>query len=175
MVVATGIAAARTREPITLMVPLIWRTANESEDVTVRDCPIPALAKIGDVPLYALDEHTRLGRQAIWRLACENDEVRACLERFVPATRRRRAAYVAAFYLDAAPVARRLVWEKSNALEAFGIERDLLHAGVAAEGIKPLLEVMRTNLDHLNELRADIFLKSQGLPAAMAGKPRSAR
>jgi hypothetical protein len=161
LVVATAIAAARTREPITLMVPLIWLSANESQQVTVRDCPVPPLVMAGGVPLYSLDEHTRLGRQAIWRLACENDEVRTCLERFVPASRRRRAAYVAAFYVDGAPVARRLVWHQSDALEAFGIERDLLHAGVAAEGIKPLLEVIGSNLGHLNELRAQILALSQ--------------
>ena len=99
-----------------------------------------ALVKADDVPLYALDKHTRLGREAIWRFACENDSVRACLARFVPASQRRSAAYVAAFYVDAAPIARRLMWDQSEALEAFGIERDLLHAGVPAEGIQPLLE-----------------------------------
>ena len=104
------------------------------------------------MPLYALDEHTRLGREAIWRFACENDGVRACLERFVPASRRRRAANVAAFYADAAPVARRLMWEQSRSLETFGTERDLLLAGVPAEGIGPLLEAVRANLGHLNEL-----------------------
>src|SRR5208282_5401501 len=110
---------------------------------------------------YALDEHTRLGRQAIWRFACENDDVRTCLERFVPASQRRRVANVAAFYVDAAPVARRLVWDQSDALEAFGIERDLLHAGVSAEGIGPLLECMRANLGQLNELRAQVLARSQ--------------
>jgi hypothetical protein len=174
LVAATGIAAARTREPITVMVPLIWLVAARSKK-QVCDCPIPPLVEAGGVPLYALDEHTRLGRQAIWRLACENDEVRTCLERFVPASRRRRAAYVAAFYVDAAPVARRLVWDQSDTLEVFGIERDLLHAGVPAEGIKPLLEVVRANLDHLNALRADILVRSQDSQPAMARKPGSER
>jgi len=101
--------------------------------------------------------------------------VRACLARFVPARQRRSAAYVAAFYVDAAPVARRLMWDQSEALETFGIERDLVHAGVPAEGINPLLEVMRTNLDQLNELRADILVRSQDSQAAIAGKRGSER
>ncbi len=126
------------------------------------------MATAGGVPLYALDEHTRLGRQAIWRFASENDEVRTCLERFVPLGRRRRAANVAAFYVDAAPLARRLVWDQFATLEAFGIERDLLVAGVTADGIGPLLGAMRANLGHLNELRADILVRSQTLPAATA-------
>jgi hypothetical protein len=156
LVAATDVAAGRTREPITVMVPLIWLAAATSQQ-SVCDYPVPPLTKAGDVPLYALDEHTRLGREAIWRYACENDGVRTCLERFVPASRRRRAANVAAFYADAAPVARRLMWDQSRSLETFGIERDLLLAGVPAEGIGPLLEAVRANLGHLNELRAQIL------------------
>jgi hypothetical protein len=163
LVVASGIAAAFTREPITLMVPLIWLAANNSQK-TVCDCPVPPLVALGDVPLYALDEHTRLGRAAIWRFACENTAVRDCIGRFVPSSQRRRAAHVAAFYVDAAPVATRLIWDQSEALEAFGIERDLIHAGVPAEGIQPLLETMRANLGHLNELRAQVLAGARMAP-----------
>ena len=165
LVAATRMAAGRTREPITVMVPLIWLAAATSRQI-VCDYPVPPLARAGDVPLYALDEHTRLGREAIWRLACENDGVRACLERFVPASRRRRAANVAAFYADAAPVARRLMWDQSRSLETFGTERDLLLAGVPAEGIGPLLEAVRANLGHLNDLRTQILGRTR---AAQAG------
>jgi hypothetical protein len=148
------------------MVPLIWLAARNSEN-RVCDSAIPPLVKADDVPLYALDKHTRLGREAIWRFACEYDPVRACLARFVPASQRRSAAYVAAFYVDAAPIARRLSWDQSEALEAFGIERDLLHAGVPAEGIQPLLEVMRANVAHLNELRAQVLAGAQRTPTTM--------
>jgi hypothetical protein len=168
LVAATGIAAGRTREPITVMVPLIWLAADGLRKASVQACPVPPLVCADGVPLYALDEHTRLGRQAIWRLAYENDGVRHCLDRFVPASRRRRAANVAAFYADAAPVARRLVWAQSESLEAFGIERDLLLAGVPAEGIGPLLETVRANLGHLNELRGQTLARSK---AGRSGSP----
>jgi hypothetical protein len=164
LVAATGIAAARTREPITVMVPLIWLMAARSKK-QVYDCAVPPLVEAGGVPLYALDKHTRLGREAIWRFACENESVRACLARFVPASQRRSGAYVAAFYVDAAPLARRLFWDQSEALETFGIERDLYHAGTPLDGICSLLEAMRANLKHLNELRAQVLARSQaGLP-----------
>jgi hypothetical protein len=166
LVAATRIAATRTREKITAMVPLIWLAAQNSKK-TVCDRPIPPLVKADDVPLYALDKHTRSGREAIWRFAYENDSVRTCLARFVPAGQRRSAAYVAAFYVDAAPVAARLIWDQSEALEAFGIERDLIHAGVPAEGIQPLLEAMRANLEHLNELRAQILTRAQKAAVTM--------
>jgi hypothetical protein len=164
LVAATGIAAARTRERITAMVPLIWLAAQKSEN-RIGDCAVPPLVKAEDVPLYALDKHTRLGREAIWRFVCENDSVRACLARFVPASQRRSAAYIAVFYVDGAPVARRLIWDQSEALEAFGIERDLLHAGLPIQGIQPLLQVMRANLGHLNDLRAQVLAGAQVAPA----------
>jgi len=172
LVDATGVAAGRTREPITVMVPLIWLTAATSQQ-SVCDCPVPPLARAGDVPLYALDMHTRLGREAIWRFACENDSARACLECFVPASRRRRATNVAAFYADASPVAQRLVWELSDRLENLGIERDLLVAGVPREVITPLLDAVKANLGHLNQVRAEVLTRSRARPSmGPAGRHR---
>ena len=161
LVTAASIAAAKTREPITLMVPLIWLAAKGLRTASVQDCGVPSLVYANDLPLYALDEHTRLGREAIWRFARQSAPVSACLERFVPEDQRRRAANVAAFYADAAPVARRLVWDQSDDLEAFGTERDLLVAGVPRQGITPLLEAVRTNLGHLNDARAAVLTKSR--------------
>jgi hypothetical protein len=84
-----------------------------------------------------------------------------CPRQYVPERYWRGAAYVSAFYVDAAPVARRLMWDQSESLEAFGIERDLVYAGMPAEGIEPLLGVMRANLDHLNESRREALARSQ--------------
>jgi hypothetical protein len=85
-------------------------------------------------------------------------------ERFVPEGRRRCVANVAAFYADAAPVARRLIWDQSDRLEAFGIV-----AGAPTEGIRPLLEAVRANLGHLNETRAEVLRRSRsGHPRAVS-------
>jgi hypothetical protein len=77
LLAATEIAASRTREPITVMVPLIWLAAQASGETSVCDCPVPSLVQMDDVPLYALDQHTRLGREAIWRFAREKP-ARSC-------------------------------------------------------------------------------------------------
>ena len=119
LLAATEIAAARTREPITAMVPLIWLAAQASRQMGVSDRPVPSLVQMDDVPLYALDQHTRLGRDAIWRFSREHPAVRWCLTHYVPERCRRGVAYVAAYYVDGAPVARRLMWDHSEALEAF--------------------------------------------------------
>lgn len=172
LVTATAIAAVRSREPITVLVPLIWLGANDGRAPTVGDRPVPPSPIIGDVPLYALDMHTRLGREAIWRFARENDALRACLELYVSPDRWRTAAYNAAFYVDASPVARQLIWEQSERLEEFGMEGDLQRAGVPLKGIAPLLQAMRTNLGHLNGLRAEALVRSQPAQAVIRASRR---
>jgi hypothetical protein len=155
---ATGLAAKRTREPITLMVPLIWLAAAAGKaSAAVVEVPVPDVPAIDGVPLHALDKHTRLGRDAIGRFAVDNPAVRACLREHVPERRRRDAALMAAFYTDAYPVARRLVWSGSRPLEAFGTENDLFVAGVPKEGHAPLLEAFRANLAQLNAIRSEVF------------------
>jgi hypothetical protein len=82
LVEATGIAAKRTREPFTVTVPLVWLAANAGPTPSIERCPLPPMVCEGDVPLYALDGHTRLGREAIFRFAEANAAVRDCLEHY---------------------------------------------------------------------------------------------
>ena len=176
LIVATEIAAARTREPITVMVPLIWLATKKTTIPDICEFPVPASPVVGGVALYGLDMHTRIGREAIWRFARENDAVQKCLHLYVPAKRWRDAAYCGAYYVDAAPISRRLMWDQSEILEAFGIERDLSVAGVKPEGFQPLIRTMRDNLEHLNRLRGEVLLRSslsQGITMARQDRPQS--
>jgi hypothetical protein len=54
LVAATGIAAAKTREPITLMVPLIWIGANDAEVPIVMASAVPGTLVLDDIPMPAL-------------------------------------------------------------------------------------------------------------------------
>jgi hypothetical protein len=163
LVAATGIAATKSREPITLMVPLIWLAANDGQVPTVLEAAVPRSLILDDIPMYALDKHTRIGQEAIRSLVTCNSEIREFLERHVAPARRHAAAYMAAFYADAAPLASKLLWEGADQLEALGIESDLLKVGVPAEQIAPLLQLFRTNVSHLNKLRAHTIRKKRGL------------
>jgi hypothetical protein len=167
LVAATEIAALRTREPITVMVPLLWLLVNNGQMLSIQHCPVPSSPTVRDIPLYALDKHTRLGGEAIRRLTKENDVVRSCLDQYLPQNRWREAAYVAAFHVDAAPIARRLVWDQSWQVEQFGVERDLAVGGVKPEGVVPLIGAIRDNLDHLNRLRGEVVLRARATTDAM--------
>ena len=125
---------------------------------------VPHSSAIGGVPNYALDKHTRTGREAIRDLVKYNSAIRDCLERYVARPQRNDAAYMAAFYADAAPLAWKLVWRGGDELEASGTEADLLKVGVATDGIAPLLQVFRENVDHLDKVRThNTVRKKQGL------------
>jgi hypothetical protein len=161
LVSATLLSAKRTRESYTIMVPLIWHEVQRSGPVTVRDQVVPASEIVAGVPLYAFDEHTRLGKRAINRLVQENAALRACLGQFVPKRRWTSAAQDAAFYADGASVSRRFDWSQSRSLEALGIEADLSTAEVPKAGVEPLLGIMRASLGHLNRIRTEVWLAAR--------------
>lgn len=163
LVVSTGVAATASREPITLMVPLVWLAAHdEAQERTTVHLDVPRSSIIDGVPNYALDKHTRTGREAIRDLVKYNFEIRACLERYVTRPQRNDAAYMAAFYADAAPLAWKFVWRGGDELEALGTEADMLKVGVAPDGVAPLLKVFRENVEHLNKIRAHTLYKKRG-------------
>jgi len=162
LVATTGIAAVKTREPIALMVPLIWLVANEAKNLFVLNEAVPRSPIFHEIPMYALDKHTRIGLEAIRNLVKFNHEIRDCLGKFVLSDQWNEAAYMAAFYADAAPLASKLSWDGADQLEAMGTKADLLRAGVPPEGIEPLLQVFRANLQNLNEFRAQSLCKKLG-------------
>jgi hypothetical protein len=163
LVAATGIAATKSREPITLMVPLIWLAARDAKEPTVLEASVPGTLVLDGIPMFALDKHTRIGQEAIRSLIKYNSAIRDFLERHVAPAQRHKAAYMAAFYADAAPLASKLSWDGADRLEALGTETDLLKVGVPPEQIEPLLELFRANVDHLNTLRAHTICKKRGL------------
>jgi MgsA AAA+ ATPase C terminal len=161
LVTATHIAIMRTREPIAIMTPLLWLASENSGGHHVVDCPVPPTTMIGEVPAYAFDKHTAAGKAAIHRFAREWPAVRNALAAHVPEYRANEAACMAAFYADAAPVATRFDWNGSAELERLGTENDMLKAGVRREGISPVLQMFRDNLEHLDAIRAEVVGSAQ--------------
>jgi hypothetical protein len=154
---STMLAAKRTREPITVLVPLIWLETQRSRATKVCNEEFPEAPLLYGIPMYAFDKHTRLGQRALHRLILESHALRACLEDFVPKQSWRRATQMAAFYTDAYLISRRLDWLLSRSLEVVGIESDFCRVGVPTVGIKPLRGVLRDALPQLNEIRRELW------------------
>jgi hypothetical protein len=162
------LALRKSRDPMAIVVPLIWTEANQHGAVGVCDDPIPASGTIDGVPLYAFDKHTRIGKRAIAILVHGNDRIEAngqlrdCLEQFVPRTRWKAAVEMAVFYADGSPIARRLEWPLSRPLEVLGMEADFTSVGVPPEGIAPLREAMAAAFRHLNQIRRSLWFAGMG-------------
>jgi hypothetical protein len=161
---ATMAAARRTREPFNILVPLVWLEIQRSGFSAVRDFPLPHSPVIDGLPLCAIDEHTRPGKQAINRLVVEDAGLRACLQRFVRKSRWTTAAQHAAFYVDGTPVTPRLDWQQSVSLETLGTQADLASAEVPCEGVQPLVDAVQVSLGRLNEIRRELWCGLRSLP-----------
>jgi len=156
LVLATRTAFIRAHKPAIVMAPLLWLDVNRGFRPSVVECRMPEAAAVDGVPLYIFDKYTAIGRTAIQRLARESQPVRDAL-RSAPSSCAREIAWIAAFYADGAPVARRVKWEGAAALETLGVEADMLRAGAPLAGGQPLLAAFRENLGHLNMIRARLF------------------
>jgi hypothetical protein len=159
-ILAATVSAARiTREAFCLLVPHVWtRIRDSGPEITLTS--LPPTRSVGDFPVYALDKHTRLGRIAIRRFASANAAVSAVL-RSVSGNRRLQAAYMAAFYADAAQLDRKLGDLESQRMEQLALEADLLRSGVPLAFHQSLQAAFAENLEHLNELRAEVYADSQ--------------
>lgn len=166
LVLAANRAARRSREPIVIMAPLLWLAASKTARPHIVKLPVPGAPVIDDVPMYAFDKHTAIGKNAIHRFARENADVRRVLMASAPESNAKDAACMAAFYADAAPVSQRFEWIGSAELEALGVEADMRSAGSPAAGVRPILTVVRAHLDHLNAIRARSFAAGRHFGAA---------
>jgi GNAT superfamily N-acetyltransferase len=158
---AVEFAARRTREPLAVLLPLLWLSLGETPSAGQTELALfPPGGEIEGVPLYTFDLHTRLGRQALDALRVESTAIRAVLMHALPDRSGYDAVRFAAFHVEAALVDRPLGWPPGRNIEALGIETDLLSAGVKREGHAALLAVVRANIDHLNDLRKRAYCRS---------------
>lgn len=152
-------AESRTREPFCLLLPLLWLTAMPETSVEAAADFFPPSRTVGGVPLWTLDFHTRAGRTAIQRFTRENAAVRQALRESVSHNRHTEAAYLAAFYTDAACCTLSMDWSLRAEIEQFGMEADFAHAGVSPEHVCSLLAVFNGNVDHLNDVRENVLIQ----------------
>jgi hypothetical protein len=158
LMAATALAARRTRQPYVVLVPLVWLELQRVGPAAVGDAFVPPSGLVAGIPLYALDEHTRLGKQAINALAQQNPSIHACLQQYVPRRRWIAAAQHAAFYAEGSAVSRRLHWAQSRSLEQLGTEAELSMVEVRLDGVAPLIGAIRESLDQLNAIRTELLL-----------------
>src|SRR5690606_19680140 len=100
--------------PYVLVPALIWPYTLIDPVPTVVEQLLPPYNMLGrGIPSYALDIHTAAGKSAIRNFVKECEDIRRVLIEHVADFRMIEAGGIAAFYADAAPVARRYDWSGS--------------------------------------------------------------
>jgi hypothetical protein len=167
---ATNSAAARTRKASILMLPLLWLAAYREPNLQIVASAVPDPPILDGVALYAFDKRSAIGKTALQRFARDCGPVRDVLSFFVEPHRARDVIECAAFHVEAAAVAKKLIWEGSAALETLGVEADMLRAGAPLPGIAPTLNAVRENLGHLNAIRVRLFAAQRAAAAGQSGR-----
>ena len=143
-----------------LLLPLLWLAAAEGETELV-DSSLATSALINGVPLYALDKHTRLGREAIGRFARENVEIAQFLTEHARGSRD-GALRMAVFYADGALTRPTLQWRQSAELTAVGVAADFHKVNVTADVGPALIRLVSAHIADLNAIRSQVL--SRALP-----------
>jgi hypothetical protein len=164
---AIAVAIKRAREPFPLLLPLLWLAAAGGESELL-DSPLAPSGLINGVPLYALDRHTRLGRQAIKRFAQENAEIAQFLTKRGCDSGDDGALRMAVFYADGALTRPTLRWRHSAELTVAGVAADFHKVQVAADVGAELVELVAAHIADLDSIR--IQLLSRALPPDQAGQ-----
>jgi MgsA AAA+ ATPase C terminal len=152
---AVALALKKTREPFVLMLPLLCLAAAEGETELV-DLPLTPSSLINGVPLYAIDKHTRLGRQAIGRFARENAEIAQFLSAHARGSRD-EALGMAVFYADGALTRPTLQWRLSAEITAAGVAADFHKVNVAAGVGVALIRLVSEHIADLNAIRSEML------------------
>jgi MgsA AAA+ ATPase C terminal len=158
---AVAVAIKKAREPFVLLLPLLWLAAAGSESELL-DLPLTPSSLTNGVPLYALDRHTRLGRQAIKRFVEENAEIAQFLTERGCGSGDDGALRMAVFHADGALTRPTLQWRHSAELTATGAAADFRSVNVAAEVGAELVQLVAAHIADLNSIRSQPL--SQVLP-----------
>jgi hypothetical protein len=156
---AVVVAIRRAREPFALFLPLLWLAAAGCE-TGLADSPLAPSGLINGVPLYALDKHTRLGRQAIGRFAKENPEIARFLTKRGCGSSDDRALRMAVFYADGALTRPILRWRHSAELTASGIAADFHGVHVGADVGPELVELVVAHIANLHSIRSQLLRRA---------------
>lgn len=158
--VATLEMARKGAHPFTLMLPLLLSDPAAVRGAeTTSDDPLPPLACVDGIPLYAFDKHTALGKQAVRLWLHDSRELRELVGHHAVASSHLKIVEMAAFYADAIPLRRRFDWARSQELQALGMHADMSSVGCSLQGVEPIIRYASANIPELNEQRRGLLMR----------------
>lgn len=106
-----------SRNPMTLLFPLVWEAWQSTEQSAIIDDAVPAVQMVNGVPGYALDQFTRLGNIVSRALLSDNPELSSILkDAGISSGGHARAVGDAIFLIEGGRVSCRLIWATGDEL-----------------------------------------------------------
>jgi hypothetical protein len=117
-VVATCHAAWKiSRNPMTMLLPLVWQAWTKNEGHRITNDHLPTVQMIGEIPGYALDQFTRTGNQISRFYLKQDAELRDLFEiADIPTGRYARTLGDAIFLIEGGLVVKRMIWSDAERL-----------------------------------------------------------
>ena len=109
------------------------------------------------IPTYALGGHTRLGKKAIKLFLKSSEPVREYLSKHLDPKNWQKALEPGVFHVESALVSKQRTWDRSREIERLGTEADLCRCGLDRKAVNGLLNVVRDNLDCLDQIRVKVM------------------
>ena len=162
LIEACRAAARRMRDPFPVLIPLLWSELSRSKHRSVDLVEIASTRAVHGIPTYALDGHTRLGKQAVRQFRNSNEPVRDYVARHLEPQNWQKAVEYALFHVESGEVRRRLTWDQGEEIKALGIEADFSECGLDREAVPGLLSLVKENLDHLDGIRVELLENMRG-------------
>ncbi|WP_423141096.1 hypothetical protein ACOYW6_09620 [Parablastomonas sp. CN1-191] len=142
-----------TRNPMALLLPLIWQPWTSGEQHRVQDDEVPPSQMIAGVPSYAVDQFTRSGGQVARAYLRRDYAMRSLLDAaFVPRGQWPRAIGDLIFLNEGSCFIRRAIWPLGEKLRQ--PQRALLHAIGLGDHLTVALDHLDANRPVIASLRS---------------------
>jgi hypothetical protein len=155
-----------SRNPMALLLPIVWSAWNVRSKSEVRDDVLPPVEWIGGIPDYALDQFTRVGKLAIRMFILQDTELQAVLCN--AGVGRDQLASVAGdllFLVEGGPCVRRKTWQEARELSYPA--RWLPGTALLGQHLEEASSCLVSKAEKLRQLRQQLFHRSQSAKACM--------
>lgn len=178
LVDACEAALKKLRNPLPVLYPVLWQEVHKAKRVWTENEPAGTPTLVHGIPLYALGQHTRLGKRAISAWVDNGQKLTLALAKLAVPTRCwREAAELGVFHVESAVIRPSLHWDArkrptgeinldqdpsyddpgqwdvGSYLRERAILSDFAAIGFPETAISPFLEVVAETLPHLDKIR----------------------
>lgn len=152
----TSIVAPSGREPMFWHFPIKVSHVGLGQ-ATVSEHVLPKTIMTRGIPHYALDGHTRLGKQAIRQLLKAHKPLSSFLTHHIPPRAHQPTVEGALFNIEAALVDKEIVFPEYTSIKKLGVETDICRYGLPAHAMDELTALLLEALPLLDDIKHQIL------------------